>query len=195
MGAYTHKDLIATAYYSYSSSILARVAKILGHEQDEAYYSGLSEKVGMAFNEEFVTPNGRLVSLLIDKIYSLLDFNHRVPGKISERDQKSICFRQGFLIIIKLPVVKKAVCLTFIKKQITPAPHLFHDLFIILNGFHRNELIFSSKENNSWRGTLPDIVQGRKNMVSLSYSFKSISTWSVVYNRVKEHQGVRNTTD
>ena len=62
MGAYTHKDLIATAYYSYSSSIIARVANILGHEQDEAYYSELSEKVRLAFNEEFVTPNGRLVA-------------------------------------------------------------------------------------------------------------------------------------
>ena len=62
MGAYTHKDLIATAYYSYSSSIVARVANILGHEQDEAYYSELSEKVRLAFNEEFVTPNGRLVA-------------------------------------------------------------------------------------------------------------------------------------
>jgi len=62
MGAYTLKDLIATAYYSYSSSIVARVANILGHEQDKAYYSELSEKVRLAFNEEFVTPNGRLVS-------------------------------------------------------------------------------------------------------------------------------------
>ena len=62
MGAYTHKDLIATAYYAYSSSIVAKVASILGHEQDEAYYTGLSEKVKVAFNEEFVTPKGRLVA-------------------------------------------------------------------------------------------------------------------------------------
>ncbi|MCK4880306.1 MAG: glycoside hydrolase family 78 protein [Bacteroidales bacterium] len=62
MGAYTHKDLIATAYYAYSSSIVAKVANILGHEQDEAYYTKLSENVRVAFNEEFVTPKGRLVA-------------------------------------------------------------------------------------------------------------------------------------
>ena len=62
MGAYTLKDLIATAYYSYSSSIVAKVAAVLGNEQDAAYYTELSEKVKVAFNEEFVTPNGRLVA-------------------------------------------------------------------------------------------------------------------------------------
>jgi alpha-L-rhamnosidase len=62
MGAYTAKELIATAYYSYSSSIVSKVAGILGHEQEAAYYSQLSDKVKRAFNEEFVTPNGLLVA-------------------------------------------------------------------------------------------------------------------------------------
>jgi len=62
MGAYTLKDLIATAYYAYSSSIVARVANILGQKQDEAFYTDLSEKVKAAFNEEFITRTGRLVS-------------------------------------------------------------------------------------------------------------------------------------
>ena len=62
MGAYTLKDLIATAYYAYSSSIVAKVAVILGQEDDAVYYSGLSNKVKEAFNEEFVTPKGRLVA-------------------------------------------------------------------------------------------------------------------------------------
>jgi alpha-L-rhamnosidase len=62
MGAYTLKDLIATAYYAYSSSIVAKVAVVLGEEDDASYYSKLSNKVKEAFNEEFVTPNGRLVA-------------------------------------------------------------------------------------------------------------------------------------
>lgn len=62
MGAYTLKDLIATAYYAYSSSIVAKVADILGNEKDASNYRELSEKVGLAFNEEFVTSTGRLVS-------------------------------------------------------------------------------------------------------------------------------------
>ncbi|MDF1574068.1 MAG: glycoside hydrolase family 78 protein [Bacteroidales bacterium] len=62
MGAYTLKDLIATAYYSYSSSIVAKTAAILGHEEEARYYSQLSEQIKDAFNREFVTPNGRLVA-------------------------------------------------------------------------------------------------------------------------------------
>ena len=62
MGAYTLKDLIATAYYSYSSSIVAKTAAILGYEKEAQYYSQLSEQIKKAFKEEFVTPNGRLVA-------------------------------------------------------------------------------------------------------------------------------------
>ncbi len=62
MGAYTTTDLIATAYYSYSSAIVAKVASILGQDEDAKYYAELSDKVKQAFNEEFVTPNGRLVA-------------------------------------------------------------------------------------------------------------------------------------
>ncbi len=62
MGAYTTKDLLATAYYSYSSSIVSRVASILGREEEAEQYRDLSERVKKAFNQEFVTPNGRLVS-------------------------------------------------------------------------------------------------------------------------------------
>jgi len=62
MGAFTTTDLIATAYYSYSSSIVSKVAAVLGEDEDAAYYSNLSDKVKQAFNQEFVTPNGRLVA-------------------------------------------------------------------------------------------------------------------------------------
>jgi len=62
MGAYTTKDLIATAYYSYSSGLVSKAAAVLGKEKEAQYYGELSEKVKKAFNEEFVTPNGRLVA-------------------------------------------------------------------------------------------------------------------------------------
>lgn len=62
MGAYTTTDLLATAYYSYSSSLVAKAARLLGKDEDATYYKALSEKVKNAFNDEFVTPNGRLVA-------------------------------------------------------------------------------------------------------------------------------------
>jgi len=61
-GATTEKDLIATAYYYYSTTLLSKTAKIIGNKQDEEAYAALAEKIKKAFNTEFVTPNGRLVS-------------------------------------------------------------------------------------------------------------------------------------
>jgi alpha-L-rhamnosidase len=61
-GATTEKDLIATAYYSYSSGLLAKIAGIIGKDTDAKEYGQLSENIKKAFNKEFVTPAGRLVS-------------------------------------------------------------------------------------------------------------------------------------
>ena len=61
-GATTEKDLIATAYYAYSSGLLSKIAGILGNDDDAREYKQLSEKVKDAFINEFVTPAGRLVS-------------------------------------------------------------------------------------------------------------------------------------
>nr|HPR33619.1 family 78 glycoside hydrolase catalytic domain [Prolixibacteraceae bacterium] len=61
-GATTDKGLIATAYFRYSSSLLAKIAGIIGKEADVKEYSLLSEGIKKAFIHEFVTPAGRLVS-------------------------------------------------------------------------------------------------------------------------------------
>jgi len=61
-GATTEKDLIATAYYSYSSGILAKTALILGKDDDAVKYQKLSDDIKSAFVQEYVTPHGRLVS-------------------------------------------------------------------------------------------------------------------------------------
>lgn len=61
-GATTEKDLIATAYYSYSSGLLGKIAGIIGQKEDAEKYTKLSADVKKAFIQEFVTPNGRLVS-------------------------------------------------------------------------------------------------------------------------------------
>ncbi len=61
-GATTEKDLIATAYYFYSSTLLSRIAKIIGKEDEAKTYANLAGKIKNAFIKEFVTPNGRLIS-------------------------------------------------------------------------------------------------------------------------------------
>jgi alpha-L-rhamnosidase len=61
-GATTDKDLIQTAYFAYSTRILAETAALLGKKEDAAAYSGLLENIKTAFQKEFVTANGRLSS-------------------------------------------------------------------------------------------------------------------------------------
>jgi len=61
-GATTDKDLIATAYYAYSASLLGKTAAVLGKTEDALEYGQLFEKIRNAFQKEFVTSNGRLSS-------------------------------------------------------------------------------------------------------------------------------------
>ncbi|WP_163325761.1 glycoside hydrolase family 78 protein [Draconibacterium mangrovi] len=61
-GATTEKDLLATAYFYYTTTLTAKIAQIIGKAQDAEKYKQLAANIKEAFNDEFVTPNGRLVS-------------------------------------------------------------------------------------------------------------------------------------
>jgi len=61
-GATTEKDLIANAYFAFSTAKLAAIATILGQEDDARKYEELARQVKMAFCHEYLTPAGRLVS-------------------------------------------------------------------------------------------------------------------------------------
>jgi len=59
-GATTDKDFIQTAYYAYSTTLLAKAAAVLGKKEEAAEYRQLAEKIKASFQKEFVTPGGRL---------------------------------------------------------------------------------------------------------------------------------------
>lgn len=61
-GSTTEKDLIATAYYHYSSTLVSKAAAVLGNQADADKYAQIAEKVKQAFIKEYTTANGRLVS-------------------------------------------------------------------------------------------------------------------------------------
>jgi alpha-L-rhamnosidase len=56
----TANDLISTAYYAYSTGILAKTARVLGKSGDAEEYEELYKNVAEMFRKEFVTPAGRL---------------------------------------------------------------------------------------------------------------------------------------
>lgn len=61
-GSVTEKDLIATAYAYYSTTLLSKIAAVLGKNEDNEKYKEHAKKVKDAFIQEYITPNGRLVS-------------------------------------------------------------------------------------------------------------------------------------
>jgi alpha-L-rhamnosidase len=59
-GATTGKDLIATAFFAHSTDLLARIARVLGKQEDAVKYSDLLLKIKSAFCREYVTETGRV---------------------------------------------------------------------------------------------------------------------------------------
>jgi alpha-L-rhamnosidase len=58
----TDKELIATAFFAYSTSLLQQTAQVLGKAEDAAKYADLLTKIKAAFVTEFVSPGGRVGS-------------------------------------------------------------------------------------------------------------------------------------
>jgi alpha-L-rhamnosidase len=59
-GATTGKDLIATAMFAYSTSLLECTARVLGKTDDAARYHAQFDQIATAFVREFVSPAGRV---------------------------------------------------------------------------------------------------------------------------------------
>jgi alpha-L-rhamnosidase len=57
----TPKDVLADAFFAYSTSLLASIADVLGKENDARKYRTLAEQIKAAFNEAYVSPDGRIL--------------------------------------------------------------------------------------------------------------------------------------
>jgi alpha-L-rhamnosidase len=58
----TSKELLGTAFYAYSSHLLAQIAGVLGRREDAERYQGIFESARAAFQERFVTARGLIGS-------------------------------------------------------------------------------------------------------------------------------------
>jgi len=58
----TPDDLCATAYYAYSTGLLAKTAEVLGKADDAEKYNKLHTDIKKAYADEFFTSNGRLAA-------------------------------------------------------------------------------------------------------------------------------------
>lgn len=85
----TPTDLIATAYYAYSSELVAKAARVLGRKDLEEEYTKLSKEVKEAFCREFITPNGRLAADT-QTAYILVLFMNLAPEEYKKRMLESL---------------------------------------------------------------------------------------------------------
>ena len=94
---YTEHDFIATAFFAYSTSIMAEAAKALGKTDDAKMYSDLFNKIKEVFINEYVTNAGRVgtnsqTSYVLALKFNLLPDNLRAKAAaflnddIKERD-------------------------------------------------------------------------------------------------------------
>ncbi len=60
IAAATPKDVLATAYYAYDASLMARMARALGRPAEAAKYEALFAQIKAAFNNAYVSPDGTI---------------------------------------------------------------------------------------------------------------------------------------
>jgi len=72
---YTNGDMIATAFYAYSTDLLRRAAMVLGKTDDARQYGDLFESIKATFQREYVTPSGRIASDSQTAYVLALNFN------------------------------------------------------------------------------------------------------------------------
>ncbi len=60
--ARTDPRLVATAYFARSAELLGQAATVLGKPEEADHYLKLASQVREGFNNEYVTPNGRIIS-------------------------------------------------------------------------------------------------------------------------------------
>jgi len=101
----TPLDLIATAYFGYSASLMAETAEALGKDDDASYYRELFENIRDAFSDKFVDDDGRVkgdtqTAYLMALGYDLLtpDKREMAAGRLVDRiEDRDWMLSTGFL--------------------------------------------------------------------------------------------------
>ena len=85
----TDPNLIASAYYFYSTQIVAKTARILEKKDDAEFYQKLADEIRRAFEREYFTPAGNL-SVDTMTAYVVVLFMGLAPDYAVERMEKGL---------------------------------------------------------------------------------------------------------
>jgi alpha-L-rhamnosidase len=81
--------LVASAFYAYSTEIVAKAADVLGYTKESTEYHALYEKIKTAFQNEYITKTGRMVSETQTGCILTLHFN-LAPQELRTRIVQSL---------------------------------------------------------------------------------------------------------
>jgi len=192
----TDIDFIASAYYRYSTQLVAKAAKVLGKLELAEYYERISDEVKSAIEDEFFSKNGRL-AINTQTAFTLALYMDLVPEAFKTRVIEGLHMR--------LQLDRKHLKTGFIG-----TPYLNR----ILSEYGFNELAYSLLLNDDypswlyavklgattiwerWNSILPDGRMNPQGMNSLNhYANGSIVEWMyrfvVGINPVEEAPGFR----
>jgi alpha-L-rhamnosidase len=105
IGSDTPKDVIATAYFAYSTRLVSKAAAVLGKDDDAEKYEELFEQIKSAFNKAYVSEDGRIkgetqTCYLLGLYFDLLPQDKREPATqhlIDDLQEKDWHLSTGFV--------------------------------------------------------------------------------------------------
>lgn len=178
----TDPYFVASAYYYYSTNIVAKAAKVIGDEKLEEYYSTLAQNIKREIQKEYISETGRLT---IDKqtAYVLTLYMGLCKDEHKERIAKDLSVR-----------IKKDN--NHIKTGFIGTPYICK----VLSEFGYNDLAYTLLLNEEfpswlyavnlgattiwerWNSVLPDGTMNTQGMNSLNhYAYGSIVEWMYGY--------------
>lgn len=81
-GGSVPEDVYSTAFFAHSTRLIAKIAAVLGKDEDERYYTALSDSIKQAFNSKFVNPENGMVKGNTQAGYALALKFHLLPDSV-----------------------------------------------------------------------------------------------------------------
>jgi alpha-L-rhamnosidase len=176
-GATTGKDLIATAFFGYSTTLLERTARVLGKQEDAARYAELLSKIKSAFRREFVTQTGRIgentqTAYALALHFDLLseDLRPLAAERLAQQIREFKHLTSGFVGTSYLPHVLSRY-------------GYFDEIYMLLNREEYPSWLYPVKQGATtiwerWDGQKPDGSFQDKGMNSFNhYAYGAIGDW------------------
>ena len=138
----TPKDLIGTAMFAYSTTLVAKMARVLGRTKDTARYERLAEKVRRAYQKRYLTDDGVATGLTQTSYVLTLAF-----------DLAPEALRPKLLAELIRDIEQRGNKLT---TGFVGASYLPH----VLSRFGRNDVAYKLLQQKAWPSWLYAVTQG-----------------------------------